>query len=204
MGSRTVYSTTITVPVYASWRCVKCDAVNIAVGAIVCKREEAASSMRTSKHEEAKFRASLRAKSEWLSDAFDLIDDPNFNGSAVYRNLFLVRARCGRCRKKPRWNKYPIHQFLLSLAIFVGMCSGFVAITALTDLTAWLIFLACAAFYGWSFLREKLFVRMMQWLPKKYTPVIGSLNTDLIEYAKKQGKAMPNPEECIAAVKNCE
>lgn len=53
MASKTVYTATITVPVYASWKCEKCGEVNFATGVIVCKRQEASGSWRSSKQKEA-------------------------------------------------------------------------------------------------------------------------------------------------------
>lgn len=38
-------------------------------------------------------------------------------------------------------------------------------------------------------------------LPKEYTPVLGSLNAELIDYANALGKPILNPDECIATVK---
>ena len=49
MGSRTVYTSTISVPVYASWKCEECGEINLATGVIVCKREESSSSWSSTK-----------------------------------------------------------------------------------------------------------------------------------------------------------
>ena len=38
--------------------------------------------------------------------------------------------------------------------------------------------------------------------PKQYTPVIGSLNAELAEYATQRGKAIPTPDECVEIVRN--
>ena len=38
-------------------------------------------------------------------------------------------------------------------------------------------------------------------LPTEYTPVIGSVNPELIKYANKLGKTIPTPDECIATVR---
>ena len=57
MSSRTVYTSTITVPVYASWKCEECGEVNFATGSIVVKRQESSSSWRPSKQREAEAKA---------------------------------------------------------------------------------------------------------------------------------------------------
>jgi ribosomal protein L40E len=83
----------------------------------------------------------------------------------------------------------------------VALISGIAAFATLTSVAAWLIFLASAGFIAWGIIREEVYKKMMPKLPKKYTPVIGSLNFELIEYAGVLGKTIPNPDECIATVK---
>ena len=89
MATRTTYTATITVPVYASWRCEHCGEINFAAGVITCKRQESTSSLRTSKHNEAKVNVASRAYAEWMGEAYKIISDPNHNGSKMYNNLFL-------------------------------------------------------------------------------------------------------------------
>ena len=43
---------------------------------------------------------------------------------------------------------------------------------------------------------------MMPNFPKQYTPVIGSLNAELAEYAARRGKSIPSPDECVEIVRN--
>ena len=38
--------------------------------------------------------------------------------------------------------------------------------------------------------------------PRQYTPVIGSLNAELAEYAAHRGKSIPTPDECVEIVRN--
>lgn len=201
MASKTVYTSTITVPVYASWKCEECGEVNFAIGAIVCKRQESSSSWRPSKQREAEERAASLAKAEWAGEAFKIISDPNHSGSAMYSNFFLQNTECTKCGKKPRWNKNGKFLPLVGLCIPVALISGIVAFAILTSVTAWLIFLASAGFFAWSIIREEVYKKMMPKLPKKYTPVIGSLNAELIKYAEALGKTIPNLDECIATVK---
>ena len=201
MGSRTVYTSTITVPVYASWKCEECGEVNFATGVIVCKRQESSSSWRSSKQKEAEERAAAQARAEWAGDAFKIISDPNHSGSAMYSNLLLQNTKCTKCGKKPRWNKNVKFLPLVALCMPVALISGIAAFATLTSVAAWLIFLASGGFIAWGIAREEVYKKMMPKLPKKYTPVIGSLNEELIAYAGARGKKIPNPDECIATVK---
>ncbi len=201
MDKKITYISTVTVPVYASWKCEKCGAVNFATGVITCKREESSKSWFTSIQNEAEERAAAQAKAEWTRDAFRIINNPNCKGAVMYENFFLQNTKCVGCGKKPRWNKNLKFLPLFALCMPVALFSGLAAFALMTSVTAWLIFLASVGFIAWSIIRETVYSRMMIDFPKKYTPVIGSLNAELIEYAKALGSAIPTPDECIATVK---
>ena len=200
MATRTTYTATITVPVYASWRCEHCGEINFAAGVITCKRQESTSSLRTSKHNEAKVNVASRAYAEWMGEAYKIISDPNHNGSKMYNNLFFENTDCTKCGKKPRWNKNTKFLSLVVIVILAGLISGIVAFSTLTSVVAWLIFLSCIGFFVWGIAREEVYKKMMVILPKQYTPIIGSLNQELIEYASKHGGTIPTPDECIEYV----
>lgn len=200
MATRTTYTSTVTVPVYASWKCEECGEVNFATGAIVCKREETTSSLRPSKQNEAKERAASLAQAEWAGEAFKIISCPNNSGAEMYSSFFLQNAKCTKCGKKPRWKKN-INLSSFGIAMPVALISGIASFAILTSVVAWLIFLASVGFIVWSIVRESAYKKMMSNLPKRYTPVIGSLNAELIEYAEALGKTIPNPDECMATVK---
>lgn len=70
-----------------------------------------------------------------------------------------------------------------------------------TSPVAWLIFGAFLAIVVTAFISEPRYKKMMKKLPKEHTPVLGSLNPDLIEYANNLGKTIPTPDECIEIVK---
>ena len=163
MASRTVYTSTITVPVYASWKCEECGEVNFATGAIVVKRQESSSSWRPSKQREAEAKAASLAQAEWAGETLQIISDPNNHAQDMRNGLFLENTHCTKCGKKPKWDK---------------------------DMK-----------YLTAFISEPRYKKMMKNLPKKYTPVMGSLNPELIEYAEALGKKIPNLDECIATVK---
>ena len=124
MGSRTTYTSTVTVPVYASWKCEHCGETNFAAGNIVCKRQESTSSWRNSKHEEANSRAHESAQAEWAGEAYKVISDPNHSASELYSNVFLQDTRCTKCRKKPRWEMHMKFVPLLGLAMPTALISG--------------------------------------------------------------------------------
>lgn len=199
MSSRVVYTSTVTVPIYASWKCEECGEVNFAAGVITCQRRESSSSWRSSKQREAEERAAVRARAEWAGEAFKIISDPNHSAPTMYNGLCLQNTKCTKCGKKPRWNKN--ESPFTVLCMIVALISGMVAFATLTSIVAWLIFLASAGFFAWGIVQEIVFKKMMPKLPEKYTPVIGSLNEELIAYAEAIGKTIPNPDECIAIVK---
>ena len=91
MSSRTVYTSTITVPVYGSWKCQECGEVNFATGAIVCKRQESSSSWRPSKQKEAEERAASLAQAEWAEEAYKIVQsealDAFNNGGSFIENM---------------------------------------------------------------------------------------------------------------------
>ena len=202
MGSRTTYTSTITVPVYASWKCEHCGEINFAAGNIVCKRQETTSSWRNSKHEEAKARAHDLAQAEWAGEAYKVITDPNNSASELYSNVFLQNTRCTKCRKKPRWEMHMKFVSLLGFAMITAIISLLCVLGSPTSIGAWLAFLCSAGFITWGIVRENWYKKMMPNFPKQYTPVIGSLNVELAEYAAQRGKSIPTPDECVEIVRN--
>ena len=201
MASRTVYTSTITVPVYASWKCEECGEVNFATGTIVCKRQESSSSWSSSKQKEAKEKAANSAHAEWTGETYQIISDPNNHAQDMRNGLFLQNTHCTKCGKKPKWDKDMKYLTWGSLCFMPAIISGLVAISSATSPVAWLVFAAFLAIIVAAFISEPLYKKMMKNLPKEYTPVMGSLNAELIEYANSLGKTIPNPDECIAIVK---
>ena len=201
MGSRTVYTSTISVPVYASWKCEECGEINLATGVIVCKREESSSSWSSTKQQQAEETASKKARTEWVEEAYKIITDPNHSGSLMYNNLHLQNTNCTKCNKKPRWNKNVKFLPIFGLVFMTAIISGIAAFAILTSVLAWLIFISSVGFIVWGIAREEVYKKMMVKLPKGCTPIIGSLNAELIEYANQRGKKIPNPDECIEIVK---
>ena len=203
MAARTTYTTTITVPVYASWRCEECESTNFAVGTIVCKQSATTSSWRPSIHRDAEERAANLAREKWVGEAYKIISDPNHSGTAMYSNFFLQNKKCPKCGKKPRWNKN-FHVLPIALSLPVALFSIIAALMEPDSVAAWLIFLISAGIVVGEYVRETAHEKALLNLPKKYTPVIGSANPELIEYAKALGKTIPGPIECMKIVNGCD
>lgn len=204
MGSRTIYTSTITVPIYASWKCEHCGEINFSAGNIACRRGESTSSWRNSKHEEAKARAHALAQAEWTGEVYKVITDPNHSASEMYNNVFFQNTRCIKCRKNPRWKLQTKFVPLFGLAIIIAIISGLFLIDMPTSIGTWLTFICSAGFFTWGIVRETIYTKMMPNYPKEYTPVIGSLNAELAKYAAQRGTSIPSPDECVKIVRNCE
>ena len=105
MATRTTYTSTITVPVYASWKCEECGEINIATGVIACKRQETTSSWRPSKQREAEEKAAQNVQAEWVGETYNIISDPNKYAQDMRNGLYLQNTHCTKCGKKPKWHK---------------------------------------------------------------------------------------------------
>ena len=91
---------------------------------------------------------------------------------------------------------------LLGLAMITAIISIFCVLGSPTSIGAWIAFLSSAGFITWGIVRENRYKKMMPNFPKQYTPVIGSLNAELAEYAAHRGKSIPTPDECVEIVRN--
>ena len=202
MATRTTYTSTIRVPIYASWKCPYCGETNFSLGNIFCQRQVTTSSLRRSKQEEAKNEASSRAQNEWQQNALDIIFNPQENPQNMRSDLFFQNTNCTKCGKKPKWDKGMGYMTILSLSLMPAIISGIVAIAMKTSWIAWLIF---AAFFGaivYCFVSEKTYKKTVKNMPTEYLPIIGSLNEALIAAAERQGKKFPSPDETIQLVGN--
>lgn len=200
MANLTTYTSTITVPVYASWKCHKCGEVNFAPGTLQCKREEMTSSVWASKREEAKAKAEALVQAEWIEDAYEVITDPNHHAMALCNHLTLQDHECQGCGAKPKWKRGKGYLIWCSLCIVPALISAICVLSSPTDPFFWFWFLVFGGVVAWGFLSEKNFKKRVAALPKEFTPVIGSPNTELIEYAKRRGKPIPSPVESVERV----
>lgn len=200
MGSKTVYTSTITVPVYAGWKCAKCQEKNFAEGVIACRKQTQSSSLRKSKLTEAEAKASELARAAWMDNALTIMTDPTNHPIEVRNDLFLGNTNCTKCGAKPEWDKDTKYLGWMSLALLPAFISGFVAIALKTSIIAWLVFAAFLGVFVYAFYTESHYKKIMANLPKQFTPVIGSLNEELIEYAKEKGVTIPDPNEVMKIV----
>ena len=202
MGYRRVYTSTIRVPIYAGWRCQNCNEVNFAQGIISCMGQYSTNSIRSSKQEEAKAKASAQAQQAWLRNAFNIIHYTKQYPTEVRNNLIFQNTRCTKCKKKPKWDNNTNLVFIFcTLGIILSIISGLVTFALLTNVIAWAIFVAIVGItIGVPMFIEKNYKNYMASLPAKYVPVIGSHNLELKEYAVAQGVDLPTPEQIIDSI----
>lgn len=198
MASGKTYRSTVKVPVYTSWKCEKCGETNFAAGSIICVREVFTNSIRPSKQDAAKEEAERKAVEEWQDEALKIISTPNQSAKEMFDGFYLENARCTKCKHIPRWYKHDMK--FVPLLLVVALISGITAFQAMTSIVAWLIFIASAGGVLWSVIRKSLYKSDMLKLSKEYSPVIGSLNENLIDHAAACGKTIPSPNESIAIV----
>ena len=201
MATKTIYTSTISVPSYASWKCEKCGEINFSIGTVQCQEQKSTTSFRNSKLEATKEAASNLVQTNWKKHVVKFIFEPKENAQSLRKDFFLDNTNCTKCGAKPKWDKDMKYWTYTTLACFPTMVSGLIAFECKTSIIAWLIFVALASVVVWGIVSESSYKKMMKKLPKQYTPVIGTLNQELVEYANALGKKIPTPEETIAIVK---
>lgn len=197
MSSRTVYTSTVRVPIYAGWRCEKCGEKNFSAGTITYAVETSSSSWRNAKQNEAKESASRAAQSGWKYHAYQIATDPRQNAMSIRNDFRLQSTTCTNCRAKPQWDRGTLYRLWGVIGTVVAIFSVIAVLTDVRSLAAWLVLICSLSAVGYGFFEENRYKKMMKNLPKEYTPVIGSLNQDLIEYVQKYGKSIPTPNEVI-------
>lgn len=200
MTTRNVYTSTVTVPVYASWKCEKCGKTNFTTGKISCSYSVSSDSLQPSKQKAAKVKAASLAKLKWTEKAFRIISNPNGYAQDVRDGLVLDNFYCQNCGKKPKWKGDEKYSICGYICLTGAILSGLAAVYFMVDIAIWVIFGVFLAMTIIAFLVSHRYKATMRNLPKEYTPVIGSLNNELIEYAKAHGVTILKPDECIAAV----
>ena len=200
MGTRTIYTSTMRVPIYASWKCPNCNKVNFSTGFIKCQSETSSSSWSNKKQNETKEKSSNYLKEEWVDYTLGILYHPETHSQEVRNALFMENTNCSQCGKKPKWDKGMDYLRLLNLALLPAIISGIVAFGLKNNIIAWSIFAVFLGIIMYGFITEKTYRRLMLNLPKQYIPVIGSQNEVLITCATKNSKKIPTPEECIEIV----
>lgn len=202
MASKTIYTSTISVPIYASWKCPFCNVSNFSKGFIKCQYETSSSSWSSKKQNDAKERASSLVREKWTEYAFGIISHPETHSQEVRNDLIMENTNCTNCGKKPKWDKGMVYLNLISFAILPLIISGIVAFSMKNSIIAWIIFAVLLGIVMFGFISKKQYRKLMLNMPKQYMPVIGSLNEDLIAYAAEKGNKLLTPEECIANISN--
>ena len=141
MSASTTYITTITVPVYGSWRCEHCGEVNFSNGIVKCAWQNNTTSIRYSKHKEVKEKVSSTANAQWAEHAYKIIVHPKSDAKDTYNSLDLNNTHCRKCGKKPMWDKN------FKCNIWGGICFILAVITGAMAIGKRLIFYYCQSLF---------------------------------------------------------
>lgn len=208
MSKVTTYTTTITVPVYGSWRCEHCGEVNFSTGTVKCTCQDNTVSIRNSKHKEVKEKVASTAITQWTGHAYKIIMHPKSDAKDTYDSLLLENTRCKKCGKKPSWNKSYMYGIWGGICFLLAIINGYLTIGEVIrgEINILSLLITIFALIGAvsAFFIGRHFSTMMSRIPDKYTPVLGSLNPELINYAKQFDKVIPTPDETIDIVRNNE
>lgn len=143
------------------------------------------------------------AQAGWKNHALNIITDPNHHAVDVRNGLILENTYCTKCGEKPKWDNDTTYVIWWAASVVSAIISGMIAFSVITNVVAWLVFLVSLGVVICGFIIEPWYKKMMVNLPKEYTPVIGSLNAELIDYANQLGKTIPTAVESLELVMNC-
>lgn len=198
MASKVEHIATIRVPVYAAWKCSKCNTVNANEGVIQCIGATTSYSFKTSNLEADKQEAMNQAEAEWKSNALKLMTNPR-EYEYLRRDLLFGKIKCKSCGKQPIWNKKgTLLRILMMLSMPLGLIFAYLAISVKTNIVLWVLLAACIGIVVYAIMEDKTFENKVRNLPDKYSPVIGTMNEELLAYANAHGKKVPTVDECIA------
>lgn len=201
-STKTVYTATISLPMYAAWRCPKCNKINFSTGTIICQRQaQASTSLLGLSQEEAEKRAMDSAKQEWADDALAIMLSPRQHTTEVHENLKMGNAVCAGCGQKPKWSRGVGNWTIVMIgASLIGFISGIVAIGIKNSIIAWSIFAVCIGVISAGIIKGIRYRTMIKKLPNEFTPVFGTINSELVDYARNRGESIPTPEEAVEIV----
>lgn len=206
-STKTIYTATIATPIYGAWKCPKCKEVNFSTGTIVCQRQTSSSSIRTSKHEEAKERAMDLVKEDWIEDSLGIILSPEKHTKEFEALLKMGSSTCTKCGKQPKWSKsQKPWDIMMAASCFIGVMAILIAFVGIllkdSSWIPWAIAGVCACFAIAGTIHARSFRNMIQTLPKEYLPVFGTMEQELRRIAQTRGEAIPTPEEAVEIVTN--
>ena len=103
--AQTIYNSSIKFPVYASWRCPKCNEVNFSNGEICHTETGISSSLSKEKQNNTQERVSKDAKENGVLFTLAIMLDPKENSTAMRYELAMEDTHCKNCQSKPDWDK---------------------------------------------------------------------------------------------------
>ena len=214
MARCAIYTAKKEYPIYAYWRCPKCEEINFSEGYVYCKASTVvAKGASRKKHNEA-MALSEEHIQYLLPLAFrGLILSFNKVPKYVRENLRLKNAICADCKKKAPWDKRTMYKYSYYVGGWITIVCGSIAVLLKTSIAAWVLFGVGLCLLAVALLSDIRFKRMILRLPKKYVPVIGTQDPDLIAQTNalkngfiKDGEnaayRIPTPEQAYKAVRN--
>ena len=192
MAIRTVYTSTTTVPVYASWKCKKCNKCNSSDGVIVSQYQTSSSSFRRSKQIEASAYARYYSETGLQNSALGIMLEPRKNFKNLRLNLYLKKTRCPTCHFKPVWTRgIWLERHCISFLPFLFVAG--IAFLSFKPIPI-AIFLGLLSLVLYPFIQEKISFKTLEKNPDLF-PVVGTFNRELIEEARSINKLIPSPAE---------
>lgn len=191
------YSTKISVPIYASWRCPQCNEVNFSDGSIVYTSTETTKF----RHRHAQEKAEQRATSNWADNALGIILNPRESLSGLGEGFSFDHVACEKCGAMPNWVKRKDEGSNRIAIPAISMLVGLnIALDDVKKIWAWLLSAVSLGAFIYFMRTGNTYYKTMSSMPKKYIPIIGSLNNDLVALAEKRGYTLLSPEGTIKAV----
>lgn len=205
-STKTVYTATIALPVYAAWKCQKCNEINFSTGTIVCQRQaQSSTSLFGVSQEEAKARAMSLVQQEWADDALGIMNHIEQHTTEAHEHLKMGSTTCTNCKKKPKWSKgvglWTPFMCAASLIGIITLIMIFV-FSLYSSLAAWIIVGVCSCIVAAGIAKGISYKNTIKSLSKEYAPVFGTTDPELREYARAHGETIPTPEEAVEIVTN--
>lgn len=205
-STKTIYTATITLPVYAAWKCPKCNEINFSTGNISCQRQaQASNSLFGASQEEAKAKAMEAAQQDWADYALGIMYHMKEHTTEAHEHLNMGSTSCTNCKKKPKWSKgvgiWTPFACAASLIGIITLVAIFVA-SLYRSLVAWIIVGVCACVVAAYIAKCTTYKHSIKSLSKEFAPVFGTTVKEFIEYADTHGESVPTPEEAVEIVTN--
>lgn len=196
----TKYTSAMTIEVYGAWKCERCGEVNFVTALMQCIRSETCYSLLPSKQKETKERVEKQVEDEWADEMYTVLTDPIKNSAALNPRL----CRCPKCKAKASWRSESSNLGCIIMLCLVGLLFSAGYALLKSNIGGWVffgIFLAVIVIASiYETVHKKNEKKNEKKIPKEYTPVFGTANEALAEYAAAHGEAFPTPEECLARV----